>query len=118
MLLLYCLSLRSKIFSHSCSLTCPLQVEDITQALTPLFRTFLVGILQNPFTYEALQNFTTSPSTQGLMSGLRNATELGLPALQRVLVRAFLLLQLISLCWPPLGKLYAIGPSPHMLQQG
>ena len=66
---------------------CPLQVNEITQAVTPLLRTFFVGILQNPFAFEALQNFTTSPGTQSLLSGLRNATELGLPQLQRVLVR-------------------------------
>ena len=65
---------------------CALQVEEITQAVTPLLRTFFVGILQNPFAYEALQNFTTSQTTQGLLSGLRNATELGLPGLQRLLV--------------------------------
>lgn len=70
-----------------CVPTYSLQVEDLTEAVTPLLKTFFVGILQNPFAYEALQNFTTSPSTQGLLSGLRNATELGLPALQRVLVR-------------------------------
>ncbi len=64
-----------------------LQVEDITQAVTPLLKTFFVGILQNPFAYEALQNFTTSPTTQGLLSGLRNATDSGLPGLQRLLVR-------------------------------
>ena len=66
---------------------CASQVEEITQAVTPLLRTFFVGILQNPFAYEALQNFTTSQTTQGLLSGLRNATELGLPGLQRLLVR-------------------------------
>ena len=72
---------------HLLILACAPQVEDITQAVTPLLKTFFVGILQNPFAYEALQNFTTSPTTQGLLSGLRNATELGLPGLQRLLVR-------------------------------
>ena len=66
-------------------------MNEITQAVTPLLRTFFVGILQNPFAFEALQNFTTSPTTQGLLSGLRNATDLGLPELRRVLVSHLLL---------------------------
>ena len=67
-------------------LPCPLQVQEITQAVTPLLRTFSIGILQNPNAFGALQNFTTSASTQALLSGLRTATNTGLPALQQVLV--------------------------------
>jgi hypothetical protein len=69
-----------------CRLDAAAQVQAITQAVTPLLRTFTVGILGNPFSYEALQNFTASPTAQTLLGGLRNATNLGLPELQRVLV--------------------------------
>jgi hypothetical protein len=69
-----------------CRLDTATQVQAITQAVTPLLRTFTVGVLGNPFSYEALQNFTASPTAQTLLGGLRNATDLGLPELQRLLV--------------------------------
>lgn len=92
--------------------TCPLQVNEVTQAVTPLLKTFFVGILQNPFAFEALQNFTTSPRTQDLLSGLRNATDSGLPELQRLLVRlCSFSIAPISLClhalWPPAFSRFA-----------
>ncbi len=65
------------------------QVQALTQAVTPLLKTFTVGILGNPFSYEALQNFTASPTAQALLGGLRNATDLGLPELQQVLVGTY-----------------------------
>ena len=65
------------------------QLQQITDVITPLLETFSVGILGNPFAFEALQNFTTSAGTQTLLATLRNATDVGLPLLQRVLVRAF-----------------------------
>ena len=63
------------------------QLQQITDVITPLLETFSVGILGNPFAFEALQNFTTSAGTQTLLATLRNATDVGLPLLQRVLVR-------------------------------
>ena len=62
------------------------QLQQITDVITPLLETFSVGILQNPYAFEALQNFTTSTGTQALLSALRNATDEGLPLLQRILV--------------------------------
>ena len=63
------------------------QLQQITEVITPLLETFSVGILGNPFAFEALQNFTTSTGTQTLLAALRNATDVGLPLLQRILVR-------------------------------
>ena len=69
-----------------------MQLQQITDVITPLLETFSVGILGNPFAFEALQNFTTSTGTQTLLATLRNATNVGLPLLQRILV------SLLS-CW-------------------
>lgn len=79
--------LRQLAGGSVCRLDTAAQVQTITQAVTPLLKTFTVGILGNPFSYEALQNFTASPTAQTLLGELRNATDLGLPELQRVLVR-------------------------------
>ena len=77
---------RCKIFGRLRDACGCVQLQQITDVITPLLETFSVGILGNMFAFEALQNFTTSTGTQTLLAALRNATDVGLPLLQRILV--------------------------------